>query len=66
MSEPPATGFAPDLKAQRKRLGLSQAKLAAILEVDQSTVSMWEAGNTKPISLAQRIIVQTLAAMQPS
>ena len=36
------------IKAQRKRLGLSQAELAEILGVAVSAVGMWESGERRP------------------
>lgn len=36
------------LTVGRKQLGLSQMALAAILDVDQKTVSRWELGATTP------------------
>lgn len=36
--------FADKLKAERKRLGLTQAEAAALLEVSFEAVSKWERG----------------------
>lgn len=36
------------LRALRKRAGLNQADVAAALNVQQSTVAMWENGENKP------------------
>ena len=40
--------FQTRLKELREKAGLSQAKLAKILGVGQSTVGMWENGTNKP------------------
>jgi transcriptional regulator with XRE-family HTH domain len=36
------------IRAARRRAGLSQAELAELLGVRQSSVSQWERGSTKP------------------
>ncbi len=36
------------IKAFRKKLGLSQAELGSILGVPQSTIGRWETGSTFP------------------
>ena len=36
------------LKELRKRAGLNQADVAAALDIQQSTVAMWESGENKP------------------
>lgn len=41
-------GFAQYLKDQRKRLGLSQAELAARVSVSQQTIAGWEGGKASP------------------
>jgi transcriptional regulator with XRE-family HTH domain len=48
-----------ELKAWRKRLGLSQEKAAAALGVDRSTVAKWETGRapiSKVVALACRAV----------
>lgn len=45
--------FAEKLKSERKRLGLSQAELAALLDVSKSAVEKWEYGTKIPIAIAQ-------------
>ena len=45
--------FADQLKSERSRLGLSQAELAALLDVSKSAVEKWEYGTKTPISIAQ-------------
>lgn len=37
-----------EISSQRKTLGLSQAKLAALLGVDVMTVNRWEMGKQSP------------------
>lgn len=37
-----------DIAYRRKQLGLSQADVAKELNVDQSTVHLWETGKAKP------------------
>ena len=37
-----------ELKARREALGMSQADLARVMEVSQSTVSSWEVGSRNP------------------
>ena len=48
----------------RKRLGLSQEKLAAQLGVSFQTVNRWERGHTKPSQLALHAIEQKLIDME--
>jgi len=47
----------------RKRLGLSQEKLAAQLGVSFQTVNRWERGRTQPSQLALQAIKQKLIDM---
>lgn len=37
-----------DYVLARKRIGMTQAELAEMLGIDQSTVSLWETGATQP------------------
>ncbi len=48
----------------RKRLGLSQEKLAAKLGVSFQTVNRWERGRTQPSKLALQVIKQQLIEME--
>ncbi|MEA5496652.1 helix-turn-helix transcriptional regulator [Limnoraphis robusta Tam1] len=48
----------------RKRLGLSQEKLAAQLGVSFQTVNRWERGHTRPSQLALSVIKQKLIEME--
>jgi transcriptional regulator with XRE-family HTH domain len=43
------TEFKDKLQYFRKLSGLSQEKLAALLQVDESTIASWERGEHKPI-----------------
>ncbi|WAX93167.1 helix-turn-helix domain-containing protein [Aminobacter sp. NyZ550] len=45
-----------DIKAMRAELGLTQAALAVEVGVDQSTVSNWENGTTKPRGPARKLL----------
>ena len=58
------------LVQRRKALGLSQEKLADLIEVDVSTIRRWEAGGSEPqpllrprLAAALKISVETLAAL---
>ena len=44
------------LKNHRRRLGLSQKKLAAMLEIDPSTLSGWEFGKHRPMKKSRNLI----------
>jgi transcriptional regulator with XRE-family HTH domain len=39
------------IRSARKRAGLSQVELARLLGVQQSSVSQWERGSTKPSTM---------------
>jgi len=43
-----------DIRKFRKKLGLTQKELAAILGVDQVTVNRWENNKARPSRLALR------------
>ena len=47
-----------DIKALRTSLDLSQEGLAALLGVDQSTVSNWERDNTTPRGPALKLLTR--------
>jgi type I restriction enzyme M protein len=49
----------------RHRLGLSQAKLAAVLKVSLPTVSRWHAGKTAPDSLGLQAVEQFVKRLGP-
>ncbi len=40
-----------EIKAMRKRLGLSQEDFAALIDVSTQTVCSWEIGKHKPINV---------------
>ena len=48
------------LAAERRRLGLSQRKMAAKLGVDAATVMGWEAGRHQPTGKNLDLIVRVL------
>lgn len=54
------------VSTMRKRLGISQEKLAAELGVSFQTVNRWERGHTKPSHLALTAIKNKLVAMGSS
>ena len=49
-------GFKENLKALRVAKGISQAKLAELLNISVKTVSHWETGYTEP-SVAQLVFL---------
>lgn len=46
--------FGEKIKIVRKRLGMTQAKLASALGVSFATVNRWENGQVSPSSLAKK------------
>jgi transcriptional regulator with XRE-family HTH domain len=48
------------IRAARRRAGLSQAELAELLGVRQSSVSQWERGSTKPSTVHLLALTATL------
>lgn len=54
-----------EIRALRKRLGLTQEEFAHAVAVTFSTVNRWENGHAKPSKLARRAI-ETLAARKSS
>ncbi|HZD37535.1 MAG TPA: helix-turn-helix transcriptional regulator, partial [Actinomycetes bacterium] len=48
------------IRAARRRAGLSQAELAELLGVRQSSVSQWERGSTKPSTVHLLALTTTL------
>lgn len=50
---PQTNNFAVKVKNFRKKLGMSQEKLAKALGVSFATVNRWENSKTKPSKLAQ-------------
>ena len=53
--------FAQKLSAERKRLGISQAELAALLDVHKRTVEHWLHGTGEPAQVAQEGALARLA-----
>lgn len=54
-----------DIASERKRLGLSQAAIAATIGVNQTTVSRWESGTLVPNSrdlIAIKTAMETLSS----
>ena len=47
-----------DIKAIRKIFDITQDELAQRIGVEQSTVSMWEAGKRTPSGIGQRMLAQ--------
>lgn len=45
--------FADHLKSERKRLGITQPQMAALLDVRDRTYWEWEHGKTEPVLIAQ-------------
>jgi transcriptional regulator with XRE-family HTH domain len=62
----PTDGDAPQclgerLRSHRKRLGLSQKKLAALLRTDQSNLAGWETGKHRPTGSSIDLIARFLS-----
>jgi len=56
-----------EIKALRERLGESQKAFAERFGLDQSAISLWEAGNTSPRGPSAKILDQIAAsAPEPS
>lgn len=45
--------FADTIKSERKRLGLTQAETAHLLDVPARTLWEWEHGKTEPLPVAK-------------
>lgn len=52
--------FSEELKAQRKRLGISQKKFSEIFEIPQRTVESWETEKRTPPKYVQKLIIEKL------
>lgn len=57
--------FADQLKAQRARLGLTQAEAAAALDVSFEAVSKWERSLSTPSAITQEGAIARLRALKP-
>jgi len=55
-----AQSLAEGLRAHRKRLGLSQKKLAALLGIDQSTLASWEREKHRPTRKSLQLVDEFL------
>src|ERR1044072_6001186 len=53
-------GYLDQLKALRKKRGLSQAKLAELLGVEQPTIQRWESGKRVPDLESLQSLARTL------
>jgi len=49
--------FDEQLKQYRKKLGLSQEKMANFLEINIKTYQSWEQGLRKPIAVYRKMII---------
>jgi len=52
-----------ELKAHRRKLGLSRKKLAALIGTDESNLAGWETGRHQPTKKSRRIITDFLSWM---
>ena len=56
--------LAQRLKAIREAVGLSQARLASILGVDEGTVTQWELGRAQPSSRSRQRLETFLGTLR--
>ena len=54
--------FAEKLKAERERLGITQAQAASLISVPDRTYWEWEAGKTTPYEITQEGALRRLRA----
>lgn len=52
------------MKEMRERQGLTQAQIADRLEVDKSTVSKWESGDSTPLRKYRRKLCELLGCTE--
>lgn len=52
--------FSAHIRNHRARLGLTQAELAEHLDVDASTISLWESGHAEPHKLARTEVLRII------
>lgn len=52
------------MKEMRERRGLTQAQIADRLEVDKSTVSKWESGDSTPLKKYRRKLCELLGCTE--
>ena len=55
-----------DVKSLRAALSLTQAQLGEAIGVDQSTVSNWEKGETRPRGPARKLLESLSPTSRPS
>ncbi len=53
-----------EIKAWRESLGLTQGELARILGVGEDTLVRWERGETKPNTIAQKLLAEVKAGIE--
>ena len=51
------------IKEARQAAGLSQAKMATILEIPKRTIESWETGERKPPAYVEKLIIEKLMQM---
>lgn len=56
--------FSQDIRRERRRLRLTQAQAAALLDVSRDTVASWESERNTPISLTQEGALTRLRALE--
>ena len=54
-----------DIRESRSRVGLSQAKLAKLIGINQATLSQWELGKSTPDDIILTEISKTIAGLNP-
>ena len=54
--------FDKQLKAERERLGITQAQAASLISVPDRTYWEWEAGKTEPYAITQEGALRRLSA----
>lgn len=52
--------FKETLKALREGMGLTQQKMAELLEIPPRTIENWEAGSREPPKYVQKLIIEKL------
>tara|TARA_R110000868_G_scaffold175663_2_gene412819 strand:- start:14 stop:196 length:183 start_codon:yes stop_codon:yes gene_type:complete len=52
--------FAQQIKSERERLGLTQARAATLLGVSKSVIEKWEADTRTPLEITQEGALQRL------
>jgi len=57
--------FSALIKAERERLGLTQAGAAELLDVPARTLWEWEHGKTEPLAVAQEGVIARLKKSKP-